>query len=75
MTTWQCAYCGYSNSADQKTCGQGETDGCGASRVEENNRLLGFGLTGSFLGEPIYANDLRLPELQQHEDFMLVLGP
>lgn len=46
MTTWQCVYCGYSNSANQKTCGQGESDGCGASR-EPDGKLLGFGLVAA----------------------------
>ena len=53
---------------------KGRLYGCGESR-RDANKEFGLVVMGSFRGKPINDSDLRYnPELQQHEDFTLVLG-
>lgn len=68
----KCAYCGYSNDAGQRYCGEGAPHGCGAplDTAEET----GWGIFAPLGNLLIYYDNPDLQDLQMREDFNPVLN-
>jgi len=68
---WKCAYCGNSNGANRRYCGEGTVNGCGG--VQRQHTAIPIAGIMMSTGEEISFDDCRLPKLRGLPEFAEVL--